>query len=103
MLLEHLELEGAHPRVRAEYALDIEGLRTERTVGGLFWMLPEHIRLARRFVMDFMDGTDNIALKLQSLQIGLLDLIFVFCMSSNENYGPKGKSQCIRRRLREDQ
>ena len=58
MLLNDLEAEGLHPRIRDEYVLDSKGNRTQRIIRDLFWMSPEQIKLARRFVSDFMYETD---------------------------------------------
>ena len=58
MLLEHLEHEGVHPRIRAEYIIDNEGNRSQRVIQDMFWIALEQIRLARRFVSDFMYKTD---------------------------------------------
>jgi len=58
LLLGDLEQEGFHPRVRAEYILDEQGLPTQRVIRDLFWMSPKQIKLARRFVSGFMYETD---------------------------------------------
>ncbi len=52
MLLEHLGDEGVHPHLRAEYLIDNEGNRSQRVIRDLFWMSPEQIKLARRFVSE---------------------------------------------------
>ena len=59
VLLTHLQDEGFHPRVRAEYVETAGGNRSRRReVRDLFWMSPEQIKLARRFVSGFMYETD---------------------------------------------
>jgi hypothetical protein len=57
-ILQMLEDEGVHVRVRDEYLLDSSGERTVRVIKDLFWMSAEQIKLARRFVSGFMYETD---------------------------------------------
>jgi hypothetical protein len=57
-ILQLLEDDGAHVRVRDEYLLDEKGERTVRVIKDLFWMSAEQIKLSRRFVSCFMYETD---------------------------------------------
>jgi MULE transposase domain len=57
-ILQLLEDDGAHVRVRTKYVLDAAGERTGRVIKDLFWMTAEQIKLARRFVSGFMYETD---------------------------------------------
>jgi MULE transposase-like protein len=57
-ILQLLEDNGAHVRVRDEYVLDAAGERTVRVIKDLFWMTAEQIKLGRRFVSGFMYETD---------------------------------------------
>jgi hypothetical protein len=58
LLIEILEDKGIHPRIRAEYELDsVE--RYCQVIRDLFWITPEQIRLARRFVSSFLYKTDS--------------------------------------------
>jgi hypothetical protein len=59
LLLGDLDQEGLHPRSRSEYILDEEGIPTQRVIQDLFWMSPEQIRMARRFVSGFIYETDT--------------------------------------------
>jgi hypothetical protein len=54
LLLKILEDEGLHPRVREEYILNENGERTQRIIRDIFWISPEQIRMAQRFVSDFI-------------------------------------------------
>jgi hypothetical protein len=58
LLLETLEDKGIHPRIHAEYELDSVERRC-RVIRDLFWITPEQIRLARRFVSSFIYETDS--------------------------------------------
>jgi hypothetical protein len=58
LILKTLENKGLHPRVREEYILDENGEQTQRIVCDIFWMSPEQIRMAYRFITDFMCKTD---------------------------------------------
>jgi hypothetical protein len=57
-ILQMLEDDGVHVRVRDEYVLDSAGERKVRVIKDLFWMSAEQIKLARRFVSGFMYETD---------------------------------------------
>ena len=57
-ILQMLEDEGVHVRLRDEYELDPTGERKVRIIKDLFWMSAEQIKLARRFVSGFMYETD---------------------------------------------
>jgi hypothetical protein len=58
LILEILEEEDVHVRIRAEYTTDSNGDRNGRVIKDLFWMSPEQIKMARRFVSGFMYKTD---------------------------------------------
>src|SRR5436305_2822188 len=58
LILEVLDQEGIHVRFRDEYTLNPEGERIGRVIKDLFWMSPEQIKMARRFVSGFMYETD---------------------------------------------
>jgi hypothetical protein len=53
-----LEQEGLHLCVQDEYILDKHSIQTQRVIQDLFWMSPEQIKLARRFVSGFIYETD---------------------------------------------
>ena len=62
LILKILENESLHPQVRDEYILGKNGEREQRIIRDIFWMSPEQIRMARRFISDFMyeiDATFN--------------------------------------------
>jgi hypothetical protein len=58
LVLKVLDNRGLHPRVQDEYILDEDGERKQRVVRDIFWVSLEQIRMARRFVCDFMYKTD---------------------------------------------
>ena len=58
LILKILEEEDVHVRTRAEYTTDSNGDRNSRVIKDLFWMSPEQIKMARRFVSSFMYETD---------------------------------------------
>ena len=57
-ILQLLESAGVHLRYREEYILGSDGERVGRVIKDLFWMSPEQIKIARRFVSGFMYETD---------------------------------------------
>ena len=58
LILQVLDQEGIHVHFRDEYTLNPEGERIGRVIKDLFWMSPEQIKMARRFVSGFMYETD---------------------------------------------
>jgi hypothetical protein len=73
LLLETLDNEGIHPRIRAEYELDgVE--RQRRVIRDIFWITPEQIRLARRFVSGFMYEIDS-TFNTNRLRLPLSDIV----------------------------
>ena len=57
-ILQLLESAGVHLRYREEYILGSDGERVGRVIKDLFWMSPEQIKMARRFVSGFMYETN---------------------------------------------
>jgi len=57
-ILQLLESAGVHLHYREEYILGSDGERVSRVIKDLFWMSPEQIKMARRFVSGFMYETD---------------------------------------------
>jgi len=57
-ILQLLESAGVHLRYREEYILGFDGERVGRVIKDLFWMSPEQIKMARRFVSGFMYETN---------------------------------------------
>jgi hypothetical protein len=58
LILEILEKEDVHVRLRTEYTTDSNGDRNGRVIKDLFWMSSEQIKMAQRFVSGFMYETD---------------------------------------------
>jgi hypothetical protein len=57
-ILQLLEEEDIHVRYRTEYTVDSDGERDGRVIKDLFWMSPEQIKMARRFVSGYVYETD---------------------------------------------
>jgi hypothetical protein len=57
-ILQILEEEDVHVRIRLEYTTDSRGDRDGRVIKDLFWMSLEQIKMAQRFVSGFMYKTD---------------------------------------------
>jgi len=79
-ILQILEEEDVYVCLRAEYTVDANEERNGQVIKDLFWMSPEQIRMARRFVSSFMYETDAT---FNTNQLKLLLSVMV----SIDNYG----------------
>jgi hypothetical protein len=57
-ILQLLEEEDVHVCFRAEYTVDADREQDGRVIKDLFWMSPEQIKMAQRFVSGFIYKTD---------------------------------------------
>jgi hypothetical protein len=58
LILSYLEGENFQVKINEEYILDVDGKRLNRVIKDIIWFLNEQIRMAQRFVSEFLLEVD---------------------------------------------